>query len=325
MAVFTPIEPGEAQALVERWLPGAHLRSLEPVAAGIENTNFFVEVDGRDSARWLVLTVFEMIDGESLDAVIGLLRHLDRRGLPVAAPLARPGGGCLERFAGKPVVLVPRLSGTALRRPAPHECRQVGELLGQLHREAADYTVRAPAVRDDRWIVSRRTELGSRLPVATAQDLDAEIAAQLQCYASWRGLPAGWGHQDLFVDNVLFHQGAPTGLLDFYQACEDAWVLDLAVMLNDWCFDEEARRYQPDHLSEALAGYQSRRRIEPEEARQLVMALRLAALRFWLSRLCTRHLGGYQQQVRQGDVHKDPDAFWHRILALRNDPPPIRL
>ncbi len=56
MAVFTPVDRPAAQALADR-LGAGEVRSLEPIGAGIENTNYFVTTT---AGRW-VLTLFERV------------------------------------------------------------------------------------------------------------------------------------------------------------------------------------------------------------------------------------------------------------------------
>ena len=65
------------------------------------------------------------------------------------------------------------------------------------------------------------------------------------------GLPTGIIHADLFPDNAFFADGAISGVIDFYFACNDALAFDIAIRLNAWCFDNGT--LCPDR-AEALTG-----------------------------------------------------------------------
>ena len=85
MAVFTEVEFGEADALVQRLGLGP-LRELRGIEGGIENTNYFATAERGE----FVLTLFERLSAEQLPYYLCLMKHLAARGLPVPEPVADP-------------------------------------------------------------------------------------------------------------------------------------------------------------------------------------------------------------------------------------------
>ena len=117
-------------------------------------------------------------------------------------------------------------------------------------------------------------------------------------------------HGDLFRDNVLFNGEQLTGVLDFYNAGAASAEYDIAIAMNDWCVDSEGH---PDTALETalLDGYQRVRPLDNAARMRLPLALAIAALRFWLSRL-----GAPAREQAIGQGSKDPEEF-ARLFAQR--------
>jgi len=119
-----------------------------------------------------------------------------------------------------------------------------------------------------------------------ADGLQGFITAELAYLnANWpQNLPMGIIHADLFPDNVFFLSDRLSGLIDFYFACTDALVYDLAICLNAWCFEADGS-YNITKGQGMLAAYQQVRPLNAAEISALPVLCRGAALRFMLTRL----------------------------------------
>ena len=313
MAVFTEVSADEAAALTLR-LGAGELVSLTGIAAGIENTNYFVSTRSGD---W-VLTLFERLTAAELPFYLGLMQHLAQRGLPVPEPRADAQGRLLHQVAGKPAALVNRLPGQHQLAPDLHHCAQLGSLLARQHLAVADFSLLQANPRGLTWWQAMAPQLLPHLAPSQQHLLKDELDFQqhLAVSAAYAALPCGAVHADLFCDNVLF-DGLPgheklTGCFDFYFAGIDSFAYDLAVCLNDWCLDADDASLDEARAQALLQAYLRHRPLTANESRLMPATLRAAALRFWLSRLSDWFLPRAATLLRP----KDP-AHFERILRAR--------
>lgn len=328
MSVYTRIERNDLEKFLSHYPLGA-LVSFEGIRAGIENTNYFVNTEVAPGVSSLaesctdalpgvaqgqfVLTLFEQLKYDELPYFLDLMAFLAERGIPSAHPLADHQHHYLRVLHDKPAALVQRLSGAGLEHPTLVQCRVLGDALGRMHVVGQMYPAQRANGRGLSWW---RDTTNKVLPHVSAEDaalLEEELRFQTLLHAmpSMPALPRGVIHADLFRDNALFVGDTLTGIIDFYYACNDILLYDVAVTVNDWCRDPDGS------LNDALASgllraYQQQRPFSVAEQAAWPGMLRAAALRFWLSRLHDLHF------PRAGEIThtKDPDVF-KRILLQR--------
>jgi homoserine kinase type II len=304
MSVYTTVNKDELVAFLARYNHG-ELESFEGILSGIENTNYFVTT----SDAQYVLTLFEQHTADELPFFLDLTAFLSEHDIPCAHPVANRDGNYLEELNSKPAALVQRLPGASLKSPDSDHCRQVGSVLGMLHTHGQAFPQQRENERGPHWW----NETAARLTPHLDSEQQAMLKDELEFQASHKHdqLPRGVIHADLFRDNILFDGDRLSGLIDFYYACTDVLVYDLAVTINDWC-SIDSGKLDPQRYEAMLAGYQQSRPLNKAEIAACPVMLRAAALRFWLSRLHDLHF------PRPGEIThtKDPSVF-QRILTHR--------
>ena len=304
MSVYTSVTEAELAAWLKQYSVG-ELKTLEPIKAGIENTNYFVTT----AQGAYVLTLFERLPAAELPFYLDLMAHLARHGIPSPAPIADLADHYLQTLKGKPAALVTRLPGRSIERPGEAECAELGALLARMHLAGRSYPAYLENPRGPKWWRHAANDLKPHIGKEESALLESELAYQAR--HRFPDLPRGPVHADLFRDNTLFQKGRITGVIDFYFAGVDCLLYDVAVCANDWCLDENLglEKARTDAL---LSAYEAVRPLEPGERTAWPVMLRAAALRFWLSRLHDFHL------PRPGMlVHKHDPGQFRRILECR--------
>ena len=310
MAVYTPVAESELREWLRRYSLGG-LVGLEPVAAGIENSNYFVvTTQGR-----YFLTLFERLPAEELPFYLELMAHLARHGIPCPAPIADLSDRYLQELRGKPAVLVTRLPGRSVEAPSAAHCAELGALLARMHLAGRSFAGYLENPRGPKWWRMAAREVAPFLDARKKSLLEDELA--FQAGQRFPDLPRGPVHADLFRDNTLFEDGRISGVIDFYFAGVDCLLYDAAVCANDWCLAPQAG-LDAQRLGALLAAYHAVRPFTALEREAWPAMLRAAALRFWLSRLHDFHLPRPGMLVH---AH-DPEHFRAILERRRAAPPP---
>lgn len=301
MAVFTTIE----EVYLERYLymfDLGELESFSPIETGIENSNYLLRMN-RDGARHeYVLTILEYLSFDEVPFFNTLMTHLSANGLPVPAPRATLDGMTSTIFRGKPTLLFPKLPGSHPAEAGPGGCRVIGQALAKIHEAAASVGLPQEKIRDNpydpAWTRSTFDAKASQL-AEVDRGILARFVEDYEKLAGTTSLPRGIIHGDLFRDNALFVGDELTGIIDFYHACEDFLVQDLAISLNDWC-STDTGEMNNDLVGAMIEGYEAVRPLTATEREALPDFQRAGALRFVLTRLLSGEDGGHL---------KDPEEF----------------
>lgn len=235
--------------------------------------------------------------------------HLADRGLPVAPPLPSRQGARVVQVEGDCYEVTPGQAGGPPALEDPLCLAAVGELLGRLHRAAADF--RPPTEKGwDRFDKpSAALALTEHLQALHPTPAQAEALATLHHACTfllkafpddrYNALPAETIHGDYHPANLKCQGPTVTGLFDFDMACRQPRVLDVADgllyfgLVREEAFDggsmvtlTRGGRLDPERMRLLAAGYQRHIRLTSAEVRAVPWAMlarwiysRLAGLR----------------------------------------------
>jgi homoserine kinase type II len=303
VSVFTCITRLQLDQFFSAYSLGAVL-SFEGIKDGIDNTNYFVTTEQGS----FVLTLFESLTAQELPHFLNLLSYLGDNSLLCPRPQRDRQEKQLRQLEGKPAAIFRCLPGRAVALPSVLHCQEIGLQLASLHRCTQHYVFPIKKTSDLSGCNGFLQKIGVHLLAADSELINDELAFQAE--NSSVKLPQGVIHGDLFRDNVLFEADRLSGLLDFYSACIDALLLDVAIAANDWCYENGS--IDKEKLTALLSAYQSLRPLESSEKQQWPVMLRAAALRFWLSRL------EHQYYPRPGALIQQKDPLIFRRILLQH-------
>ena len=308
MAVYTKLTPEQVSAFLEHYALGA-LKSLEGIEQGVSNSNVHLHTE----KGHYILTLFEphRVELPRVPFFLSYASYLSEQGIPAARAIADRDGALYRTLAGRPAAIMEFLEGqnSAPAALTPAICYEAGKMNARMHLAGASFPQAMQneygIKRWDTWVRQMGEELND-IGFGLCDALRGEIMELDACWPD--DLPSGAIHADMFPDNVFFRDGKISGVIDYHFACTDMFAYDLAIVINAWCFDGEARFVREWHDS-LLEGYQEKRPLSSTEKRDLPILLRGAALRFVLSRC--EELLAYQE----GDFIKphSPYDFMKRL------------
>ncbi len=313
MAVFTSVSEADLSAWLSNYSLGT-LRELEGIPEGIQNTNYFVTT----SQDRYVLTLFEKLTPVELPFFLNLMAHLAQHDIPCPRPMADRNNRLLGELNGKPACIVSRLSGRSVTHPTAAQCAAMGEMLGRMHVAGQSFGGEMLNPRGAAWRFEASEAVKKFLSAQDAELLHREV--EFHAKNALVDIPRGVIHADLFKDNVLMEGDRVGGLIDFYFACTGSLLYDVAITVNDWCLDTDGKLDEV-RTRALLNAYHAARPFVAREAALWPQALRLAALRFWISRLYDLHLPQDGELV----IPRKPEHFKHILQNHLNTPQPVWL
>ena len=309
MAVYTSINSSDLNDWIEKF-NFKDLVNFKGISSGVTNSNYLIQMAHSN----YILTIFEHNNIEELPFYIDLMTYLAKENFLCPRPIENKNGQALGLLKEKPALMVSFLDGKEKAIRSPKSCYLVGQYLAKLHLTANNFPQLNKNTRGLDWVSDMYLNLKKYLSLEDQGILELEINYHKEMDKV--ELPEGIIHGDLFRDNVLFLNDKISGFIDFYYACNEKFIYDIAIAINDWCIDQDGQINKSMFL-EFIKGYRSERKLTDNEQEYLNVALRLAALRFWLSRLEDFY------NAKEGEITsiKDPKHFKDILLdrqAMKN-------
>ncbi|MGR6871970.1 homoserine kinase [Pseudomonas sp. HK3] len=314
MSVYTQLDSKQFDSILSQYHLG-RLHTFEGIAAGIENTNYKITLNTANDQAVYFLTIFEQLDKQELNFFIPFLAHLKKEGCALPAPKANINGEFLFQVGEKWGVIFECLDGHHLDNISLNHAQTIGEELACIHKNALSFAQGHANPRGYYWLQKQ-----AQCETLVISDYDRLLLKQQ--LKTMQGLWQDWNnnpqlvksfiHGDLFVDNCLFlDNGQLSGVIDFYAGGDDYCIYDVAICIMAWAKKDDATIDQT--IADAIVkGYENVRPLSSDEKRYLPDFLRLAVMRFWVSRLIAKT----DQQGAALTTVKNPDDMKALLLNL---------
>lgn len=219
---------------------------LHDIQSGRVNKHWRVESGG---ARYALRRYNPLRSPDAIYYEHAVLRHMTRKGWPVAVPLQadEPTSFVLEQ--GNRYALFPFLPGRPGPRNGPGYLRMRGALLAHLHRDLSSFTTDQQRDGFDRHVpTSDGRKFDAILDVfAREQPRLAELVRSYRqtnldelARLEYESLPNAVGHGDFHAGNILFHRRRLTAVLDFDSVHRDVRAVDIALAIALDCAESPA-------------------------------------------------------------------------------------
>jgi len=284
MAVNTKLSEAQLKDFFSKYDLGKVLK-YEEIKEGIENTNYYVELEKGK----FILTLYEKrVEEKDLPFFISLMKNLFDKKFPSPEPIINRNGNYISEILNKKAAVVSFLEGKAKKILEPNECYEIGIHTAKLHL----ITNKLNGKRENKLSVNSWRELYNKVKIDCSKiykDLPNIIEKNLDIIEkNWpKSIPSGIIHADLFSDNIFFKNKKLSGIIDYYFSCNDFYAFEIAICLNALCFEgkNENLSFNVTKAKRFIDGYESLRKLNDNEKKYLKVLCQGAAMRFLLTRV----------------------------------------
>ena len=306
MAVYTKVSFSEAHEFLEKFYSIRDLKEIIEISQGVENTNYILVTKNKR----FILTLYEnRVSHGDLPFFISLLVELNHKNIDCPNPIKMNNGNYTEKLNNKYAAIFSFLPGKSTLTIKNKHCFLVGQTLANIHLKTTDLSLyRENALSLKHWseLLNLIKEVSTDQVDKLYRDLSMEHNFLMDNWPD--DLPNGIIHGDLFPDNIFFQNNKLTGVIDFYFACNEFYIFDIAISINAWCFESDYS-FNITKAAHLLEGYRTLKNLTECEIQYLPIMCRGSALRFLLTRLVDWNKRDQNALV----IPKDPNEYYNKL------------
>ena len=283
MAIYTKISNKDVIPIEKKFSIGK-IVLFKGIKKGIENTNYLLKTRNKK----YILTIFEKrVQKKDLPFFMNLMDKLSKYKINCPKPQRNKKGSFLIKIKNKTGSIVSFVEGKDKLKLNPKDCYEIGKNIAKLHRASKKIKLyRKNSLSLKEW-PKLLNKIGNKSKIISP-DLNSLMKNSfLEIKNKWpKNLPNGIIHGDLFIDNIFFKNNKFSGYIDFYFACNDFLIYEIAICINALCFDKKNNKFifNKKKSTNLIRGYSKIRRISVKEKKSLNILCKGAALRYLLTR-----------------------------------------
>ena len=283
MAIYTKISKKDVIPIEKKFSIGK-IVLFKGIKKGIENTNYLLKTRNKK----YILTIFEKrVQKKDLPFFMNLMDKLSKYKINCPKPQRNKKGSFLTKIKNKTGSIVSFVEGKDKLKLNPKNCYEIGKNIAKLHRASKKIKLyRKNSLSLKEW-PKLLNKIGNKSKIISP-DLNSLMKNSfLEIKNKWpKNLPNGIIHGDLFIDNIFFKNNKFSGYIDFYFACNDFLIYEIAICINALCFDKKNNKFifNKKKSTNLIRGYSKIRRISVKEKKSLNILCKGAALRYLLTR-----------------------------------------
>ena len=283
MAIYTKISKDDVVSIEKKFNLGKIIY-FKGIKKGIENTNYLLKTKNKK----FILTIFEKrVQKKDLPFFMKLMDKLSKYKINCPKPQRNKKGNFLIKIKNKTGSIVSFVEGKDKLKLKLKDCYEIGKNIARFHIASKRIKLyRKNSLSLKEWPkLLKKIDNKSRIINPNLSSLMKNSFLQIK--NSWpKNLPHGIIHADLFIDNIFFKKNKFNGYIDFYFACNDFLMYEIAICINALCFDKKNNKFifNKKKSTNLIKGYSKIRKFSDKEKKSLNILCKGAALRYLLTR-----------------------------------------